>query len=225
MDCTGNRTFFAFRVSCIIMIMIALILHGTSLRKDAKWDQYVTGAVESEVEHPVVFQIKAHQSLWKLTVLADYNQYEDAQTYTEESLKVTEWREEVLRWELAGIGMGSISFGILIFASGIPFFLRIKKFQISSILCSMILCFISAILIFRGVVQYSGNYQSVINPYVKKWEWFYHLSDNTLAMDFYFAFAASIFHLFAGVSLIIHLIMFIRSDASKKETAVESICT
>lgn len=164
--------------------------------------------------------------------------------------------------------MGSISFGILIFASGIPFFLRIKKFQISSILCSMILCFISgkvcskwwctycylivklntrkiadwcvtklpkiilgilfsfsAILIFRGVVQYSGNYQSVINPYVKKWEWFYHLSDNTLAMDFYFAFAASIFHLFAGVSLIIHLIMFIRSDASKKETAVESICT
>ena len=89
MDCTGNRTFFAFRVSCIIMIMIALILHGTSLRKDAKWDQYVTGAVESEVEHPVVFQIKAHQSLWKLTVLADYNRYEDSQTYTEESLKVT----------------------------------------------------------------------------------------------------------------------------------------
>ena len=89
MDCTGNRTFFAFRVSCIIMIIIALTLHGTSLRRDAKWDQYVTGAVEAQEKHPIVFQIKAHQSLWKLTVLADYNRYEDSQTYTEESLKVT----------------------------------------------------------------------------------------------------------------------------------------
>lgn len=96
--------------------------------------------------------------------------------------------------------------------------------KLPKIILGILLSF-TAILIFRGVVQYSGNYQSVINPYVKKWEWFYHLSDNTLAMDFYFAFAASIFHLFAGVSLIIHLIMFIRSDASKKETAVESICT
>lgn len=57
----------------MIMIAVALVLQGISLRKDAKWDQYITGAVPPDINHPVVFQIKAYQSLWKLNVLADYD--------------------------------------------------------------------------------------------------------------------------------------------------------
>lgn len=73
MDCFQNRTFVAFRISCMIMIAVALVLQGISVRKDAKWDQYITGAVPPDINHPVVFQIKAYQSLWKLNVLADYD--------------------------------------------------------------------------------------------------------------------------------------------------------
>jgi hypothetical protein len=84
--------------------------------------------------------------------------------------------------------------------------------------------YISAALIFKGVVHYSQNYQAILNPKVKQYEWFYHMTDNTLAMDFYFAFGAAIFQFFGGVALILHLIMYLRSDSSKTESRVESIC-
>lgn len=88
MGCSGNRTFIAFRVSCILMIAIALTLQGISLRKDAKWDQYVTGAIEVDnyMYHPAVYQINAYQSPWRLTVINDYDtQYHNRyNVYTEE---------------------------------------------------------------------------------------------------------------------------------------------
>lgn len=212
----------------MIMIAVALVLQGISLRKDAKWDQYITGAVPPDINHPAVFQIKAYQSLWKLNVLADYDtdvyDNHDYNAYVDKSKRKTDWREESLRFELAGVGIGSASFGVLALASVIPFFLKLRKFQIGAVLNSMGLCFISAVLIMKGIAQYSENYQSVINPYAKTWKWFFHLTDDTLAMDFYFAFGAAIFHFFAAVSLIVHVIVYIRSDDSKNKTTVESIC-
>lgn len=93
MDCFKNRTFVAFRISCIIMIAVALVLQGISLRKDAKWDQYITGAVPPDVNNPVVFQIKAYQSLWKLNVFADYdteiNENHNYNAYADDSKKKT----------------------------------------------------------------------------------------------------------------------------------------
>ncbi|XP_061162640.1 uncharacterized protein LOC133171866 [Saccostrea echinata] len=223
MECSTNNTFIAFRVSCIILIAIALVLQGISLKKDARWDQYVTGAVQADIRNPKVYQIKAYQSLWRLTVKSDEYLDEDYRVYVDEYTSKTEWREEVLRLELAGMGLGSLSFSALVMASLVPKFLKIKKLQITDILGCTILCFTSAILIFSGVVKYSENYQTILNPIVKEYEWFYHMTDNTLAMDFYFAFGAAIFHFFGGVSLIIHLIMFMRSGFKKDETKVETI--
>lgn len=59
------------------------------------------------------------------------------------SYLVSDWREESLRFELAGVGIGSASFGVLALASVIPFFLKLRKFQIGANLSSMGLCFIS----------------------------------------------------------------------------------
>lgn len=75
------------------MIAVALVLQGISLRKDAKWDQYITGAVPPDVHNPVVFQIKAYQSLWKLNVFADYDtevhDNHDYNAYSDDSKKKT----------------------------------------------------------------------------------------------------------------------------------------
>lgn len=75
------------------MIAVALVLQGISLRKDAKWDQYITGTVPPDVNNPVVFQIKAYQSLWKLNVFADYdteiNENHNYNAYADDSKKKT----------------------------------------------------------------------------------------------------------------------------------------
>jgi hypothetical protein len=85
------------------MIAIALTLQGISLRKDAKWDQYITGAIQVDRKYPAVYQVNAHQSLWQLTVIGDYDtQYDDeynvyAEDYTKNTgtcifLKTKKWR-------------------------------------------------------------------------------------------------------------------------------------
>lgn len=59
------------------------------------------------------------------------------------SYLVSDWRKESLRFELAGIGIGSASFGVLVLASVIPFFLKLKKLQIGAVFSSVGLSFIS----------------------------------------------------------------------------------